>query len=64
MYKTHYSIYHHILFLSAFALGSSTGIIALMEIPKQKCYFIFRHPVVIVTSMDSYPKRWKNFKLA
>ncbi|XP_018056834.1 PREDICTED: WD repeat-containing protein 66-like [Atta colombica] len=36
--------------------SSSTGIIALMEIPKQKCYFVFRHPVVIVTSMDSYPK--------
>ncbi|KYM76314.1 WD repeat-containing protein 66 [Atta colombica] len=39
-----------------FLVCSSTGIIALMEIPKQKCYFVFRHPVVIVTSMDSYPK--------
>ncbi|XP_018370838.1 PREDICTED: WD repeat-containing protein 66-like [Trachymyrmex cornetzi] len=37
-----------------FLVCSSAGIIALMEIPKQKCYFVFRHPVAIVTSMDSH----------
>ncbi|KYN14140.1 WD repeat-containing protein 66, partial [Trachymyrmex cornetzi] len=37
-----------------FAVDISKRIIALMEIPKQKCYFVFRHPVAIVTSMDSH----------
>ncbi|KYM94219.1 WD repeat-containing protein 66 [Cyphomyrmex costatus] len=36
--------------------SSSTGIIALIEIPKQKCHLVFRHPAAIVTSMDSHPE--------
>ncbi|KYQ60114.1 WD repeat-containing protein 66 [Trachymyrmex zeteki] len=39
-----------------FLVCSSAGIIALMEITKQKCHFVFRHPVAIVTSMDSHPE--------
>ncbi|KYN30405.1 WD repeat-containing protein 66 [Trachymyrmex septentrionalis] len=40
-----------------FLVCSSAGIVALMKIPMQKCYFVFHHPVAIVTSMDSHPER-------
>ncbi|XP_011708199.1 PREDICTED: WD repeat-containing protein 66-like [Wasmannia auropunctata] len=36
---------------------SSTGIIARIEIRKQKCHFVTSHPVAIVTSMDTHPER-------
>ncbi|KAG5307000.1 CF251 protein, partial [Acromyrmex insinuator] len=39
-----------------FLVCSPAGIIAIMKIPKQKCYFVSRHPVAIVTSIDSHPE--------
>lgn len=43
--------------LYSFVVGSSTGVIALIEIPKQKWYFILPHPVAAMTSMDAHPER-------
>ncbi|XP_050454622.1 cilia- and flagella-associated protein 251-like isoform X1 [Cataglyphis hispanica] len=39
-----------------FLACSSTGVIALIEIPKQKWHFILPHPVAATTSMDAHPE--------
>ncbi|KAG5322215.1 CF251 protein, partial [Pseudoatta argentina] len=39
-----------------FLVCSPAGIVAIMKIPKQKYYFVFRHPVAIVTCIDSHPE--------
>ncbi|XP_077268273.1 cilia- and flagella-associated protein 251 isoform X2 [Temnothorax americanus] len=36
--------------------SSFTGVIALIEIRKQKCHLVFHHPVSIPTCMDAHPE--------
>ncbi|XP_025988257.2 cilia- and flagella-associated protein 251 [Solenopsis invicta] len=39
-----------------FLACSSTGIVALIEIWKQKCHVVFSHPVAATTSIDAHPE--------
>ncbi|KAM0729005.1 Cilia and flagella-associated protein 251 [Formica fusca] len=44
------------VFITNVSESSSTGVIALIEIPKQKWHFILPHPVATTTSIDAHPE--------